>query len=97
MGRGRPQGSASKSCVRYQELIRGAGQQRQAGNQKQVTKETKVTAKEKEVDKTKFKTRPWVRGPQCQDDGEVSLGEVHLTLNFARIIAAAFLFSFFLF
>lgn len=71
--------------MRYQNLIRGAGQQRQAGNQKQVTKETKETKGDQrdqsdcqgeKVDKTKFKTRPWVRGPQCQDDGEVSLGEV---------------------
>lgn len=63
----------------------------QAGSQKPVTKET---AGEHEADRTKFTVGPWVRGPQCQDDGEVRLGEALLTLTFARIIEAAFLFSF---
>ena len=63
----------------------------QAGSQKPVTKET---AEEHEADRTKFTVGPWVRGPQCQDDGEVRLGEALLTLTFARIIEAAFLFSF---
>lgn len=55
---------------------------------------SKETAKEHEADRTKFTAGSWARGPQCQDDGEVSLGEALLTLTFARIIAAAFLFFF---
>jgi len=55
---------------------------------------SKETAKEHEADRTKFTAGSWARGTQCQDDGEVSLGEALLTLTFARIIAAAFLFFF---